>query len=74
VWPTPVWPPSGITRCICPATGGDAGEGEAALERAGALVAIPNAGGRYSTRFLPDPDAVPRLKDALGRAIEGLSQ
>ena len=56
------------------AAGGDAGEGEAALERAGALVAIPNAGGRYSTRFLPDPDAVPRLKDALGRAIEGLSQ
>jgi hypothetical protein len=30
------------------------------------------AGGRYSTRILPDPDAVLRLKETLATAIEAL--
>ena len=50
--------------------GKDAAGAEAALERARALVAIPNAGGRYSTRILPDPEAVFRVKEDLARAIE----
>jgi hypothetical protein len=33
-------------------------------------VTIPNPGGRYSTRILPDPEAVFRVKEELGRAIE----
>ena len=45
---------------------------EAALAEARGLVTIPNAGGRYSTRILPDPDAVLRVKEVLARAIEGL--
>jgi len=47
-------------------------EAEKVLEAAAALVPIPNAGGRYSTKILPDPDAVFRLKERLGRAIEAL--
>jgi len=54
--------------------GGDAAVTEAGkvLRDAAALVPIPNAGGRYSTKILPDPDAVFRLKERLGRAIEAL--
>jgi len=44
-----------------------------ALEGARLLVPIPNAGGRYSTKILPDPDAVYRVRQALGEAIESLS-
>jgi hypothetical protein len=36
------------------------------------LVPIPNAGGRYSTKILPEPDVVPLLKEALARQIEAL--
>ena len=42
------------------------------LAEAQALVTIPNAGGRYSTRILPDPDAVLRTKERLAQAIEAL--
>jgi hypothetical protein len=44
-----------------------------ALEEAGRLVPIPNAGGRYSTKILPDPEAVYRVREALAEAIEGLA-
>jgi len=44
-----------------------------ALEDARRLVPIPNAGGRYSTRILPDPEAVYRVRQAVGEAIEALS-
>ncbi|KPK58092.1 MAG: hypothetical protein AMK73_09480, partial [Planctomycetes bacterium SM23_32] len=53
--------------------GRDIAEAERALEAAAGLVTIPNAGGRYSSRILPDPDAVLEVKEALARAIEGLS-
>ncbi|HPA21421.1 MAG TPA: DUF4091 domain-containing protein [Verrucomicrobiae bacterium] len=43
----------------------------AILQRAAALVPVPNAGGRYSTRILPDPDAVPALRRRAAEAIEG---
>jgi len=38
------------------------------------LVDIPNAGGRFSSRILPDPDAVLRVKEAVARAIEDLNR
>ena len=44
-----------------------------ALEEAGRLVPIPNAGGRYSTKILPDPDAVYRVRQAVAEAIEALA-
>ncbi len=54
------------------ADGCDVARAEAVLKEAAALVSIPNAGGRYATRILPDPDAMLRLKQRLGRAIEAL--
>jgi hypothetical protein len=51
---------------------GDAA-GAALLDRASELVDIPNAGGRHSTRILPEPEAIPRLRAALAEAIERLS-
>ena len=42
------------------------------LAAAQELVTIPNAGGRWSTRILPDPDAVLRVKEQVARAIEAL--
>ena len=47
---------------------------EQALEQAARLVPIPNAGGRYSTKILPDPEAVYRVRQAVAEAIEGLSR
>jgi hypothetical protein len=54
------------------AAGRDTAEAEKVLADAAAMVPIPNPGGRYATRILPDPDAVLRLKERLGRAIEHL--
>ncbi len=54
------------------AAGRDASAGERALAEAAKLVEIPNAGGRYSTKILPDPDAVLRVKEAVAKAIEAL--
>lgn len=51
----------------------DTTQAERALEMAGELVAIPNAGGRYSTEILPDPDAVFEVKEAVARAVEALT-
>jgi len=45
---------------------------QAALAEAARLVEIPNAGGRYSTKILPDPQAVYRLREQCAQAIEGL--
>ena len=42
------------------------------LAEAQELVTIPNAGGRFSTRILPDPDAVLRVKERVAQAIEAL--
>jgi hypothetical protein len=53
--------------------GRDASIGERALAQADALVSIPNAGGRYSSKVLPDPDAVFTLRQTLADAIEQLS-
>ena len=53
--------------------GRDASVGERALAQADALVSIPNAGGRYSSKVLPNPDAVFTLKRTLAEAIEQLS-
>ncbi|HUT36264.1 MAG TPA: glycoside hydrolase domain-containing protein [Planctomycetota bacterium] len=49
-------------------------EAERVRAEAAALVAIPNRGGRYSTSLLPDPDAVPRLRAEVARAIESLAR
>jgi hypothetical protein len=54
------------------AAGRDTATGEQALAAAQELVTIPNAGGRYSTRILPDPDAVLVVKERVAAAIEGL--
>jgi hypothetical protein len=54
------------------AAGKNAREAEAAMRLADDLVAMPSEGGRYSTKILPDPDALLRAKEAVARAIEGL--
>jgi hypothetical protein len=54
------------------ANGRDVAGAEAALALASGLVEMPNAGGRYSTRILPDPDAVFEVKRVVAEAIEGL--
>ncbi len=52
--------------------GKDVREGEEALEMARRLVAIPNAGGRFSTKLLPHPDDVYKVREAVAKAIEKL--
>ena len=47
---------------------------ERALAAALDLVPIPNAGGRYSTRILPDPTVVARHRAAVADAIESLGR
>ena len=56
------------------AAGKDTAAGEKALSLAAGLVQIPNAGGRYSTKILPDPDRVFVVKEAVAGAIEALAQ
>jgi len=56
------------------AAGKDVAQGERALRAQSRLVDIPNAGGRFSSQILRDPDAVLRLKEAVARAIEHLSR
>ncbi len=53
------------------AAGRDASAMEAALNMAKDLVHIPNAGGRYSTQLLPDPDRVLEVREVVAAAIEG---
>jgi len=52
----------------------DASQGERALALAAELVEIPNAGGRYSTKILPDPDALYRMRRQLAEAIEAMGK
>lgn len=54
------------------ASGKDTVQAEAAMAQAGRLVAIPNAGGRHSSKILPDPEALYKAREAVAVAIEGL--
>ena len=56
------------------AAGKDTRQADEALRAADELVTIPNAGGRYSTKILPDPDKVLTLKETVARAIEALQK
>ncbi len=56
------------------AAGKDANVGEKALAYANTLVDMPSAGGQKSTRILPDPDAVLRIKTAVAKAIEAMNR
>jgi hypothetical protein len=47
---------------------------EEALALASKPVSIPNAGGRYSTKILPRPDAVFEARQAVAKAIEQLQR
>jgi hypothetical protein len=55
------------------AAGRDASLGRQALAQADSLAPLPNPGGRYSSKVLPDPDAVFAVKRGLAEAIEKLS-
>ena len=55
-------------------SGHDVSKAEAALEAAARLVDIPNAGGRYSSKILPDPDKLLQARIGIGQAIEELSK
>jgi len=52
------------------AAGKDTLQAEQAMAQANRLVIIPNAGGRYSSKILPDPEAVYAAKEAVAKAIE----
>lgn len=56
------------------AAGQDASLGERVMAQAAELVEIPNAGGRYSTKILPDPDALYRVRRQLAEAIETMGK
>lgn len=56
------------------AAGQDVAAAEAVLADAARLVTIPNAGGRYSSKNLPDPDAVFRSRAAIAETIERLNR
>lgn len=63
-----------LKQLVAQARGKDTRQARQALAQAAKLVTIPNAGGRYSTRILPNPDAVLQVKEAVARAIEGLAK
>lgn len=52
--------------------GKDVSEAVKALDSARELVTIPSAEGRYSSKNLPDPYAVLRVREQVAKAIEGL--
>jgi len=54
--------------------GRDTTAAEKALAEAADLVTIPNAGGLQSSKILPDPEAVYRVRDSLAGAIEKLAR
>jgi hypothetical protein len=56
------------------AAGGDTADAERAMKDAAALVWIPNAGGRYSTKMLPEPEKLYAAREAVAAAIERLSR
>ena len=55
------------------AAGKDTAAAEKAMTFAQELVTIPNAGGRYSTSILPDPDLVFVVRGRVAEAIEQLT-
>ena len=54
------------------ANGDDVAAARAALQEAARLVEIPNAGGRYSSKVLPEPNRVLEIRARIAEAIEGL--
>jgi Glycoside hydrolase 123, catalytic domain/Carbohydrate binding domain len=52
----------------------DTSRARRAFEEADRLVPIPSAGGRYSTKILPDPEALYRVRQEVAEAIEELSR
>ena len=52
------------------ASGEDLPAARQALAAAAELVEIPNAGGRYSSRILPDPERLFQVREQLAEAIE----
>jgi hypothetical protein len=56
------------------AAGKDTAQADQAMAQANRLVTIPNAGGRYSSKILPDPAAVYKAKEAVAASIEGLGK
>ena len=54
------------------AAGRDVTGAERAMEKAAGLVEIPNAGGRYSSRILPEANALYQVRQELAAAIEQL--
>jgi len=47
-------------------------EAQAVLAKAAQLVPMPNAGGRYSTQILPEPEVLEKVRNQLGETIEKL--
>lgn len=60
-----------MLREIANGEGARASAARRVLEKAAAMVPIPNAGGRYSSRILPDPDTVPAWRRAAAAILEG---
>lgn len=56
------------------AAGKDTAQAEQAMAEAAALVTIPNAGGRYSSKILGNPEAVYAARESLAKAIETISR
>ena len=56
------------------AAGKDTAQAEQAMERANRLVTIPNAGGRYSSKILPEPQTLYEVKEAVATAIEAMGR
>jgi len=54
--------------------GRDTTAAEAAMQQAAALITIPNTGGRYSSKILPEPGAVYEVRKAVASAVEQLSR
>ena len=54
------------------AAGRDTSQADAALKAVERLTPIPNAGGRYSTKLLPDPQVLYDVREGVARAIEAL--
>ncbi|MGQ9730112.1 MAG: glycoside hydrolase domain-containing protein [Candidatus Zipacnadales bacterium] len=51
---------------------GKSAEAKRALDGMAVLLEIPNAGGRHSTKLMPNPDAVRDARIAAGKALAGL--
>ncbi len=54
------------------AAGANPQAAEAAMQQVQQLISVPNAGGRYSSKILPDPQALYDARQAVAEAIESL--